>query len=136
MKYMLDTNICIYIIKKKPGKVFDKFRSLKPGEVCISAITLAELEYGIEKSTNKEQNRFALLCFLTPIKILPFSERAAIYFGKIRAKLEKNGNIIGVYDMMIAAHCLTESLTLVTNNISVFKQIDGLLLENWVCILS
>jgi tRNA(fMet)-specific endonuclease VapC len=132
MKYMLDTNICIYIIKKKPEKVFEKFCSLKPGDICISVVTLAELQFGIEKSQNKERNKLALVYFLAPVEIIPFSEKAAVSFGKIRAELEQKGSIIGAYDMMIAAHCMSEGLALVSNNISEFKRIDGLKLENWI----
>jgi tRNA(fMet)-specific endonuclease VapC len=132
MMYMLDTNICIYIIKKKPEKVFNKFRSLKLGDICISSVTLGELEYGVEKSEYKERNKIALAYFLTPVEILSFSEKAALIFGKIRAGLEITGNVIGVYDMQIAAHCMSERLTLVSNNTSEFVKIDGLMLENWV----
>ena len=131
MKYMLDTNICIYIIKEKPRKVINKFHTLDIGDICISAITLAELEYGVEKSNYSERNRLALVGFLSPLAILPFSERAASEYGKIRASLERKGNIIGAYDLMIGAHALAESITLVTNNIKEFERIPNLSLENW-----
>ncbi len=103
MKYMLDTNICIYIIKKKPRKVLDTLKTLEIGDVCISTITLAELEYGVNKSQQEERNKIALINFLTPIEILPFSDSAAVIFGEIRASLEKRGQIIGAYDLLIAA---------------------------------
>ena len=128
---MLDTNICIYIIKEKPKKVLDKFQTLNIGDLCISSITLAELEYGVEKSNYKERNKIALAGFLSSIEILNFSEKAASEYGKIRANLEKSGNIIGAYDLMIGAHALSENITLVTNNIKEFKRINYLLLENW-----
>lgn len=132
MKYMLDTNICIYIIKKKPEKVFQRFRMLKAGDVCISSITLAELEYGVQKSEYKERNSIALTCFLAPVDILAFNDMAALEYGRIRADLEKSGNAIGSYDLLIAAHCLAEDLTLVSNNTAEFQRIAGLRLENWV----
>jgi len=132
MKYMLDTNICIYIIKKKPEKVFQQFRMLKAGDICISSVTLAELEYGVQKSEYKERNEIALTCFLAPVEILPFTDKAALEYGKIRARLEKTGNIIGAYDLLIAAHCLAEDLILISNNTSEFERIDELRLENWV----
>lgn len=132
MKFMLDTNICIYIIKRKPMEVFTRFQKHKFSEICISSITLAELGYGVEKSSNISQNKFALNCFLAPVDILPFTDRAAIEYGKIRASLEKRGEIIGAYDMLIAAHAYSEGITLVTNNTSEFARIAGLNIENWV----
>lgn len=132
MKFMLDTNICIYIIKRKPVEVFAQFQKYEFSEICISSITLAELGYGVEKSSNISQNRFALNCFLAPIDILPFTDRAAIEYGKIRTSLEKCGQVIGAYDMLIAAHAYSERITLVTNNTSEFARISGLNVENWV----
>ena len=131
MKYMLDTNICIYIIKEKPQKVIDKFHTLNIGDICISSITLAELEYGVEKSNYTERNRLALAGFLSSIEILSFSEKAASEYGKIRASLERKGDIIGAYDLMIGAHALSAKITLVTNNIKEFKRIPSLSLQNW-----
>jgi len=131
MKYMLDTNICIYIIKQKPQKVLDNFQSFNIGDICISMITFAELEYGVEKSKHTEKNRTALISFLAPIEILPFNQKAAIKYAEIRAKLEKQGNIIGAYDLMIGAHSIAENLTLVTNNEKEFNRISELSIENW-----
>lgn len=131
MIYMLDTNICIYIIKKKPVKVLETLKRLGIGDVCISAITLAELAYGVEKSQQRERNKIALTSFLAPLEILPFSGNAAVIFGEIRAALEKKGQVIGAYDLLIAAHALSENLILVTNNTSEFSQIQGLSLQNW-----
>lgn len=131
MRYMLDTNICIYIIKKKPEKVIDRFRNLQVGDVCISTITLAELEYGVEKSQYSERNRIALAGFVSLLEIIPFTGNAASVYGRIRAVLEKQGNIIGAYDLMIGAHALSEGLTLVTNNTREFEKIHGLNVENW-----
>ena len=132
MQFMLDTNICIYIIKKKPRKVFDILKKLKIGDVCISAITLAELEYGAEKSQHRERNKIALVGFLAPLKILPFTDKSAIKFGEIRATIEKKGQVIGAYDLLIGAHALSENLTLVTNNTKEFSRIPNISLENWV----
>jgi|SRR5690554_2559759 len=131
MKYMLDTNICIYIIKEKPKKVINKFHTLDVGDICISSITLAELEYGVEKSQYTERNRLALAGFLSSIEILSFSDKAAESYGRIRANLERQGNIIGAYDLMIGAHALSENLILVTNNTKEFQRINNLSLENW-----
>ncbi len=131
MIYMLDTNMCIYIIKKKPLKVFETLKQLSIGDVCISAITLAELEYGVEKSQQRERNKIALTSFLVPMEILPFTVVAAAAYGKIRAALEKKGQIIGAYDLLIAAHALSENLILVTNNTKEFSRIPGLLLQDW-----
>lgn len=131
MRYMLDTNICIYIIKKRPSKVFETLKRLAFGDVCISAITLAELEYGVEKSQQRERNKIALTSFLTPLEILPFSHKSAVKFGEIRAQLEKKGQVIGAYDLLISAHALSENLTLVTNNTKEFSRIHNLSLENW-----
>lgn len=131
MIYMLDTNICIYIIKKKPNKVFETKNRLGIGDVCISAITLAELEYGVEKSQQRERNKIALTSFLAPLEILPFSDNAAVIFGEIRAALEKKGQIIGAYDLLIAAHALSKNLILITNNTNEFSRIPSLSLQNW-----
>ena len=132
MKYMLDTNICIYIIKQRPKNVFNKFREYKPEDICISSITLAELEYGVAKSIYKERNKIALLGFLAPVSVLPFDDVAASKFGEIRANLEKEGQVIGGYDMLIAAHALAKELILVTNNADEFNRVEGITLENWI----
>jgi tRNA(fMet)-specific endonuclease VapC len=131
MKYMLDTNICIYIIKKKPVRVLEIFNNLNVGDVCISSITLAELQYGVYKSQFPERNKLALASFLAPINILPFSDNASLIYGRIRADLEKSGQIIGAYDLLIAAHALSENLILVTNNTKEFNRIQNLPLKNW-----
>jgi len=131
MKYMLDTNTCIYIIKKKPPQVLVTLNKLDIGDVCISSITLAELEYGVFKNKQQERNTIALTNFLTPLEILSFTDKAAVSYGEIRATLEKEGQIIGAYDLLIGAHALSENLTLVTNNIDEFSRIQGLSVENW-----
>ena len=131
MHFMLDTNICIYTIKKKPLRVLEKLNSLIPSDTCISSITLAELEYGVSKSRKPEKNRHALSAFLAPIEIVPFNHQAAFHYGKIRTDLEKKGIMIGGMDLLIASHALSLSLTLVTNNIREFKRIPNVHLENW-----
>jgi tRNA(fMet)-specific endonuclease VapC len=132
MKYLLDTNICIYIIKRKPPKVFKRFESLRVSDVAISSITLAELEYGAYKSKHPENNIIALTKFLAPISVLPFEDNAAKAFGIIRTNLELKGLPIGPYDLLIAAHAHSLGLILVTNNIREFNRIKDLRLVNWI----
>lgn len=131
MKYMLDTNICIYTIKHKPTEVIKNFLKHDPNEMCISTITYAELMHGIEKSQAIEKNRIAMALFLSPITILEFDSYAAEEYGKIRAALERRGTPIGPLDMLIAAHAKSESLTLVTNNTREFFRVEGLDVEDW-----
>jgi tRNA(fMet)-specific endonuclease VapC len=132
MDFLLDTNICIYIIRKRPSSVFEKFQELRIGRVGLSAITVAELQYGVAKSSNPDKNRDALERFLTPFQIVEFNYNAAIQYGMIRAQLEKAGTPIGPLDTLIAAHAMSLGLTLVTNNEKEFERIPGLELENWV----
>ncbi|HDD53650.1 MAG TPA: type II toxin-antitoxin system VapC family toxin [Thermosulfidibacter takaii] len=132
MRYLLDTNICIYIIKKRPTEVLERLVSLDPEEVGVSSITVAELEYGVAKSSRPRQNREALLNFLAPLQILAFDDQAAQHYGKIRAYLERKGQTIGAMDLLIAAHARSLSLTLVTNNEKEFSRVPGLTVENWV----
>jgi len=132
MKYILDTNICIYIIKKKPSSVFQNFRRLKPGSVVISSITLAELEFGVKNSSRPDQNSLALRQFLVPLDIVDFDSEAAIEYGSVRANLEKAGNPIGALDNLIAAHAKSLDCILVTNNEREFTRVSGLKVENWV----
>ncbi len=131
MKYMLDTNICIYIIKKRPPRIFKIFESLEIGDAAISSITLAELEYGVYKSKAPEKNKLALIKFLTPLSILPFDDKAPHAFGIIRTELEKHGQPIVPYDLLIAAHAYAYKLTLVTNNTREFKRVKNLKIANW-----
>lgn len=116
MKYLLDTNICIYIIKQKPIEVFKKFRNLQIGDVGISSITLAELEFGVQKSGNPKKNKQALQEFLIPLEIYKFDYKSAILYGKVRAYLEKQGTSIGALDTLIAAHALSLDIPIITNN--------------------
>jgi tRNA(fMet)-specific endonuclease VapC len=132
IEYLLDTNICIYIIKRKPVQVFEKFKSVAFGSIGISSITLAELQYGIMKSSIPERNRKALEIFLTPLEIVDFDYNATVEYGKIRADLERKGTPIGPLDTLIASHALSLDLTLITNNEREFVRINGLKIENWV----
>ncbi|NBJ90870.1 type II toxin-antitoxin system tRNA(fMet)-specific endonuclease VapC [Acutalibacter sp. 1XD8-36] len=131
MTYMLDTNICIYVIKNKPEKVLVKFKEELSNGVCISAITLAELEYGMKHSSDSVKNARALLRFLFPLTILPFDSAAASEYGAIRAWLQELGTPIGPMDMLIAGHARAENMVLVTNNVREFKRVPGLKIENW-----
>ena len=132
MRYMLDTNICIYLIKKKPAGVIRRLQSLRISDVSLSSITLAELEYGVEKSQRPDQNRWALTEFLSPLDILSFDAAAAQRYGAIRSRLEKSGKVIGSMDLLIAAHALSLGAVLVTNNASEFRRVEELTVENWV----
>ena len=131
MTYMLDTNICIYAIKNKPEGVLEKLRENIDLGICISAITLAELEHGVAKSMYPEKNAMALLKVLSLINVRDFDDRAAIEYGRICAHLQKQGTPIGTMDMLIAAHAISEDLILVTNNLREFQRVPGLRLENW-----
>ena len=131
MKYMLDTNICIYLIKQKPGKVLRRFKNHSIGDIGISSITLAELRFGVEKSQQIQNNRQALEEFILPLEIADFDEKAAVMYGAVRAALEKTGTPVGSMDMLIGAHALSLDLTLVTNNVREFKQIKNLNVVDW-----
>jgi tRNA(fMet)-specific endonuclease VapC len=130
--YMLDTDICIYIIKKKPRSVLNYFQRLQPGELSISAITFAELMNGAKKSHQVESNIKRLNELAELLEIKPFDQKAAIAYGNVRSALEKKGNIIGSNDLLIAAHALSHDYILVTNNEKEFRRVDGLKIENWV----
>jgi len=129
---LLDTNICIYLIKKKPLKVLKKLSEYAVSDIGISSITVAELLYGVEKSSLQERNRDALNGFLAPFEIMPFDDLAAEVYGRIRAGLERKGTPIGSMDMLIAAHALSLGVTLVTNNTKEFKRVPHLQVANWV----
>lgn len=132
MRYMLDTNICIALIKRKPPKALRRFDRLTAGDVGISAITLAELRYGVAKSQNQERNRQALEEFLLPLEIADFDESAAAAYGTVRADLENAGRPIGPLDTQIGAHAQSLGAVLVTNNTAEFRRIKGLKIENWL----
>ncbi len=132
MKYMLDTNMCIYIIKKTPDKVLKKFQTLKVDDMGISSVTFAELMYGVEKSQYPEKNKKALEHFVLSLEIAPFNEFSAIHYGSIRTYLEKKGETIGPLDLMIAAHAQSLNVVLVTNNKKEFIRVPKLKIEDWV----
>ena len=132
MSYLLDTNICIYIIKKKPVSVIEKFRKIQFNQLFISAITVAELEYGVRKSALPDKNQVALNEFLSPFTVLSFDYPATLEYGIIRNDLERKGVSIGPLDTLIAAHAVSLNFTLVTNNEREFARINRLQIENWV----
>ena len=133
MKYLLDTNICIYIINEKPEKVLRKFEQYPVHEFGISSVTYAELQYGVEKSKHKNTNQDALDEFLLPLTILPFhGKRLVECYGKIRVLLESKGKTTGPLDMLIAAHALSLDLTVISNNIKEFARIPNLKCQNWI----
>lgn len=131
MTYMLDTNICIYAMKNKPERVLKRLKEELNGGICISSITLAELEYGMKHSSDPARNEQALLRFLVPLSILPFGAAAASEYGEIRAYLQSQGTPIGPLDMLIAGHAKAENLILVTNNVREFERVPNLEIENW-----
>lgn len=131
MKLLLDTNICIYIIKRKPVAVLERFRAYQVGDIGISSITLSELRFGVAKSGYRAKNAEALEEFITPLEIVPFGEEAAFAYGEIRAVLEKAGAVIGAMDMLIAAHAVALSVPLVTNNTREFERVSDLDVLDW-----
>ncbi len=132
MKYMLDTNIIAYAKNNRPETVLNRFRAYDPSDLCISAITMAELEFGVCKSSRPDKNRLALMLFLANIEVIPFDGAAAREYGQIRYDLSSRGELIGANDLLIAAHAKSLDLILVTNNGREFERVDGLKLENWV----
>jgi tRNA(fMet)-specific endonuclease VapC len=129
--YLLDTDICIEMIRGKSPALLAHLRRREVGSVAISSITLAELQYGVAKSRDPEQNLIALVHFVALLEVLPFDERVAAGYGKLRADLERSGQPIGPLDTLIAAHALAAKLTLVTNNQREFSRVPGLHVENW-----
>ena len=131
LKYMLDTNIAIYVIKIRPMEVLETFNR-NVGRMCISSITLAELMHGVEKSAKPEHNLQQVEDFVSRLSGLEYGNKAAAHYGDIRAALERKGTPIGVNDLHIASHARSEGLTLVTNNFNEFERVAGLRLENWI----
>ncbi len=131
MRYLLDTNICIYIGKRKPARALSHLERLGPGDVGMSVVTYLELVYGAWKSQHREENleRIEQLEHLIPAQ--PLEASVARHFGRLRTELERRGSPLGAYDMLIAAHALSLGLTLVTNNVREFSRVAGLRLENW-----
>ncbi|MCP4351150.1 MAG: type II toxin-antitoxin system VapC family toxin [Desulfobacterales bacterium] len=132
MNYLIDTNICIYIMNQRPASVIDKFKTMAPGDIGISSITVSELQYGVAKSNRKSENARRLSEFLLPFDILPYDSKAASVYGRIRSQLEDAGQTIGPLDMLIGAHALSQNLIIVTNDTKEFSRIDRLTVENWV----
>ena len=132
MKKMLDTNICIYIIKNKPQSVLDELKKCNVGDIILSSITVSELIYGAHKSQFVEKNLKAIEHFLIPFDVAEYDYKAALEYGKLRASLEKKGQPIGSIDMLIAAHAKSLDMVLVTNNMKEFERVEGLNVENWV----
>jgi tRNA(fMet)-specific endonuclease VapC len=130
--YLLDTNTCIYIINRKPQSVIDKVSRHNPTDIKISAVSVAEMEYGASKSKRREKNRNALKNFLSAFEVIPFDEKDAEIYGIIRAELERQGKPIGPYDMQLAAQALQRNYIFITNNTKEFEQIESLNLENWI----
>ena len=133
IKYMLDTNMIAYAKNRRPEVVLERLMQHDPSEICISSITMAELEYGVHNSSKPEQNRTALMMFLSGITILPFDSDASFEYGKIRYALKSKGILIGGNDLLIAAHAKSLGLTLVTHNTREFSRVEGLSIEDW-CI--
>ncbi|MBI5823621.1 MAG: type II toxin-antitoxin system VapC family toxin [Chloroflexi bacterium] len=132
MKYMLDTNICISLIRYQPQPLIDRLTACAPGEVGVSSITIAELTHGANKSNQVERNLSALEQFLLPIEIADFDQQASAAYGFVRAYLEREGRVIGSMDMLIGAHALSLGVVLVTNNTSEFQRIPKLKIEDWM----
>jgi tRNA(fMet)-specific endonuclease VapC len=132
MKYLLDTNICIALIRHKSAALLQRLISHHSGDVGISSITLAELAHGVEKSAQVEQNRIALQQFLLPLELADFDQSAALMYGKIRSGLERSGQVIGSMDLLIAAHALTLDAILVSHNVREFQRVGSLVLEDWI----
>lgn len=131
IKYLLDTNICIYIINRKPKHVFEKFSQYRLGEIAVSSITACELAFGVEKS-GSAKNRAALEKFLAPLDIVAFDDSVIWNYAHIRHQLQSKGTPIGSMDFLIAAHALSLGVPLISNNTKEFERVDGLYLENWV----
>ncbi|ORM68706.1 type II toxin-antitoxin system tRNA(fMet)-specific endonuclease VapC [Pantoea rwandensis] len=130
-RYMLDTNIVIYVIKRRPIEVLERFNA-NVGRMVISSITLAELVHGAEKSAYPEKNLRTVEDFISRLDVLSYDQKAAFHYGSIRADLEKKGTPIGLNDLHIAAHARSEALTLITNNLREFSRVNGLISENWL----
>jgi tRNA(fMet)-specific endonuclease VapC len=130
--YMLDTNMCIYIIKKRPISLLEKFNSIPKNSLCISVVTYAELQYGIERSSSKQMNQTIINDFVSHLMVYSWDMEAARQYGKIRSDLEKDGTPIGNMDLLIAAHALSQKCTIVSNNLKEFQRVKNLKCENWV----
>jgi len=131
VRYLLDTNICIYIIKRRPKEVLRRFREVETGDIGISSVTLSELYFGAAKSAFPKENRLALESFVMPLGIQAYDAPAAAAYGEVRADLERKGTPIGSMDLLIAAHAISLRAVLVTNNTREFRRVRGLSVDNW-----
>jgi tRNA(fMet)-specific endonuclease VapC len=131
LTYMLDTNICIYVMKRYPQELRDKFNALAE-QLCVSSITLGELHYGAEKSARRVENLTAVEYFVARLDVLPFAEKAAAHYGQVRAELERAGTPCRPHDMQIGGHARSEGLIVVTNNMLEFTRMPGVRAENWI----
>lgn len=131
LRYMLDTNMVIYVLKRRPMELLEVFNRFS-GQMCISSITLAELYHGVEKSAMPSRNLLAVEDFVSRLEVLAYGTKAAAHYGDIRAALEKKGTVIGVNDLHIAGHARSEGLTLVTNNLREFQRVEALRVVNWL----
>ena len=131
MGFMLDTNTCVELIRERDDRILRRMRRRRPDELCVSSVTLSELEYGAAKSADPQRNRLALAKFMTPLTVVPYDDAVAPVYGRVRAELEKAGTPIGPLDTMIAAHALALGLTVVTDNEREFCRVSGLTVQNW-----
>ena len=131
MRVMLDTNICIYLIKEQPASVLDRFVAYPVGDIGMSVVTLAELEYGIAKSSRPARNRAALEQFTSPLEVADFDRDATVVYGRVRAQLEKKGQPIDSMDLLIVAHAISLDVRLITHNVKEFGRVPGLRIEDW-----
>jgi tRNA(fMet)-specific endonuclease VapC len=131
MKLMLDSNVCIYLIKEHPASVLERFAAHPVGDIGLSVITLTELEYGVTKSSRPAKNREALEQFVSPLDVAPFDRQATAAYGRLRTALEKKGQPIGSMDLLIAAHALSLNVRLITHNVKEFGRVPGLRIEDW-----
>jgi tRNA(fMet)-specific endonuclease VapC len=129
--YLLDTNTCIFLKNKKPINVLERLKSVLNHDVYLSSVTIAEMQFGVYNSQNIAKNRISLTEFLAPFQIIDFDDRDAEYFGKIRAELKQKGELIGPFDMLIAAQAMARKLILVTNNTKEFTRVPELIIEDW-----
>lgn len=131
MRYMLDTNTCVDLIRRRDDRILRKMQRLRPDDLCVSSVTLSELEYGAAKSADPGKNRLALAEFMTPLSVLPYDDAVAPVYGQVRRDLERSGTPIGPLDTVIAAHALSLALTVVTDNEREFRRVAGLKVQNW-----
>ena len=131
MRFMLDTNTCVELIRRRNDRVLRRMQRLRPDDLCVSSVTLSELEYGAAKSAIPEKNRLALAEFMTPLSVAAYDDAVAPVYGRVRVELERAGTPIGPLDTMIAAHAVALGLTLVTDNEREFRRVSGLKVQNW-----